>query len=677
MKTRSIYDHGIVRVAGVTTPVHLGDPRANAEEVIAAAQRCSDDYVAVAVFPEATLTGYSIDDLVFSETLLATVRDSIDSLLAATADFFPILVFGAPLELGGRLYNCAVTAHRGRILGITPKLHLPAYGEFYEKRYFATLDSMEDARFVTWNGGLNFTSADDPDALPFGSFQVEVEDVPGFRLATEICEDVWVPIPPSSVAALQGATVIANLSASPDTVGRADTRETLIRAQSLTSLTAYVYTAAGFGESSTDLSWDGETLICEAGEVLVSTEHFQPGLSIDVADVDIESLLHQRRKQNTFADNARTANVGSPAAVVATCLDAPAKDLGLRRELARFPFLAGVHSRAQVPGEDVLRIQVSALVRRIVAIGTQKLVIGVSGGLDSTLALLVAAKALDELGRPRTDILAYTMPGFGTSQKTRSNAEILAKGVGATFAELDIRPAASAMLEAMGHPFAAGEPVYDLTFENVQAGLRTDYLFRLAGQHRGIVVGTGDLSELALGWCTFGVGDHMSHYGVNGGVPKTMIQDVLRWAADSEEFEDLRTVLKSILDTEISPELLPDVEGAGQPTEAFIGPYELQDFTLYYVLTTGFSPRKILFLQESAWGDKYSRAELVRWLGVFFRRFFQSQYKRSTLPNGPKVAAAGSLSPRGDWRMPSDALPAAWLDEITELEEHVESADSK
>lgn len=673
----SIYSHGFARVAAVTLPVHLADPLANAREVIVAAQECHDQAVAIAVFPEATLTGYSIDDLVFQRPLLDRVRKAVDEVVEASRTLMPILVVGAPLELGDRLFNCGVVIHRGRILGITPKRHLPAYREFYEKRYFFTPPTLSWVRPVRWDGRLLAAQADDPNALPFGSFQVQVNDIPGLRLAVEICEDVWVPIPPSSVAALQGATVIANLSASPDTVGRTRTRKSLVEAQSMTSLTAYVYTAAGFGESSTDLSWDGEVLICEAGETLAQAENFMPGVDISITDVDIDSIVHRRRQQNTFADNARTAEVGEAPAVVEVTLDPPTGDVGVFRTVEPRPFFSGEHSRSGEITREALNIQVSALVRRMVSIGTPKLIIGVSGGLDSTLALIVACRAMDEVGRARTDILAYTMPGFGTTSVTRANAEALAHELGVSFEELDIRPAAQAMLEAMGHPFAQGEPVYDLTFENVQAGLRTDYLFRLAGQNRGIVVGTGDLSELALGWCTFGVGDQMSHYGVNSGLPKTMIQKMLGWAIEAEPLGPrLTPTLQSILDTEISPELVPaGADGIGQSTQAAIGPYELQDFTLYHVLSAGFGPRKILFLQKAAWGHKYTDEELLRWLEIFFRRFFISQYKRSTLPNGPKVMAGGSLSPRGDWRMPSDALARAWTGELEDLREELFPSD--
>ncbi len=678
----SIYDHGFARVGAITLPVHLGDPHRNAQEIIEAARKCSKQSVAVAVFPESSLTGYSIDDLVFGQPLLSAVRNALDQVIAASEDLFPILVVGAPLELHDRLYNCAVIIHRGKILGVTPKMHLPTYSEFYEERYFSTPSSLTSVENVRWDGRLvavpeksglgGATLRDEGErAFPFGAFQVQVLDVPGLVLAAEICEDLWVPIPPSSVSALQGATVIANLSASPDTVGRTSTRGSLVEAHSRATLTAYIYTASGFGESSTDLSWDGETLICEGGATLVQGEHFRPGVDVSVADVDLDLLIDARRQQNTFADNARMANVPAPR-VVQVRIDPPSTDIGFARYVPAAPFRAGFGNAEK----EAFDIQVSALVRRMVSIGNPRLILGVSGGLDSTLALLVAARAMDVQGRPRTDILAYTMPGFGTTAVTRTNAQDLAESLGVTFAELDIRPAASAMLQAMGHPFGKGEPVYDVTFENVQAGLRTDYLFRLAGQHGGIVVGTGDLSELALGWCTFGVGDHMSHYGVNAGLPKTMIQQVLAWVSEDEPFGPyLTSTVQSILETEISPELVPVGEdGSGQATESFIGPYELQDSTLYHVLHSGFGPAKILFLQRKAWGHKYSDVELVKWLEVFFRRFFQNQYKRSTLPNGPKVMAGGSLSPRGDWRMPSDALAGAWLREVEELKTAVEGA---
>lgn len=672
MNFHSIYHQGFARVAALSTPVHLGDPKANAEEVLAAARSCHANAVSVAVFPQLTLTGYTADDLFQQEQLLNEVADALTLVVNESKDLFPILVVGAPLVFAQRLYNCAVLIHRGKILGVTPKTYLPSYREFYEKRYFAS--GTDPLRFATWNNSLLEAEFDAAGSFPFGSFQVRASDVPGFSLAAEIGEDLTVPIPPSSVAALRGATILANLSASPQTVGQNQTQVTLSQTHSSATLSAYIYASAGFGESSTDLSWGGETIVCEAGTVLAHEKNFFMEPSTSVVDVDLRLLTHERLTQNTFGDNATLLGFETAPAVVTVSLNPDGNDNGVRRKIARNPFIphedTGFDGVDGAFAEEVLDIQVSALARRILAIGTQKLIIGVSGGLDSTLALLVAVKAMDLLNRPRTDVVGYTMPGFGTSTTTRNNAEKLALTLGITFHELDIRPAAEAMLAAMDHPFAKGKKKYDVTFENVQAGLRTDYLFRLAGSQRGIVVGTGDLSELALGWCTFGVGDHMSHYGVNGGIPKTLIQYVLRWVSEHGTYSDqLKQVLQSILNTEISPELVPQEAGAVQSTQAQIGPYELQDFTLYYLLRHGFTPKRIAYLQEAAWGDKYSPQEILHWLEVFHRRFFTSQFKRSTLPNGPKVMAGGSLSPRGDWRMPSDAVSAAWLREIEYLKE--------
>ena len=548
--------------------------------------------------------------------------------------------------------------------------------------------------------------------VPFGAnLLFEVDDVPGLTFHVEVCEDMWVPVPPSSLAALAGATVLVNLSGSPITVGRAEDRELLARSSSARGLAAYVYAAAGQGESSTDLAWDGQTLVYENGELLGTTERFPDGPRATVVDVDIEGLRAERLRQGTFADNARTLSspvAGAPAPATtftdpaafrriqinAADLAAPRTDIGLRRRVDRFPFVPDDPARLAQDCYEAYNIQVAALVQRLGAIGNPKIVIGVSGGLDSTHALIVAARAMDRLGRPRSDIHAITMPGFATSAGTRRNAEDLAVGLGCTFEELDIRATATQMLTEMGHPYgeyartgvlsegASERDLYDVTFENVQAGLRTDFLFRIANHRGGIVLGTGDLSELALGWCTFGVGDQMAHYGVNAGIPKTLIQHLIRWVVAEELFDDAvgRTLL-SILDTEISPELVPaEAGGAIQSTQAKIGPYALQDFTLWHVLRRGSRPSRIAFLALLAWraadaGDwpeglpssekvAYDLPEIRRWLELFHRRFFTNQFKRSTLPNGPKVVAGGSLSPRGDWRMPSDAAATAWLAEL-------------
>jgi NAD+ synthase (glutamine-hydrolysing) len=491
-------------------------------------------------------------------------------------------------------------------------------------------------------------------------------------------------MPPSGVAALAGATVLTNLSASNITIGKADTRRLLSQSQSARCLAAYLYASAGVGESTTDLAWDGQASIFENGEILAESERFPDGDQMAVADIDLDLLRQERLRQGTFDDNRR---LHGPATGgfrrVAFRLEPPRGDVGLRRVVPRFPFVPANAERLEQDCYEAYNIQVAGLVQRLRAAKVERLVIGVSGGLDSTHALIVAARAMDRLGLPRSGILAYTMPGFGTSDGTKTNAIRLMDALGVTGRELDIRPAARQMLTDMEHPFARGEAVYDVTFENVQAGLRTDYLFRLANHHNGIVLGTGDLSELALGWCTYGVGDQMSHYNVNAGVPKTLIQHLIRWVIGGRQFPDpVLETLDAILKTEISPELVPVEAGqAIQSSESVVGPYDLQDFTLYYVLRHGFRPSKIAFLARHAWGDAaagdwptgypldkrrgYSPAEIRDWLRVFLRRFFGfSQFKRSAMPNGPKVSAGGSLSPRGDWRAPSDGNARIWLEEL-------------
>ena len=713
----SAYDQGFARVAAVTLPVVPVDPAANAAAIIEQARALAEDGVCLAAFPELCLTGYAIDDLLLSDVLLSDVLAAIETLRAASADLLTALVVGAPLRLGDRLYNCALVIQGGRVCGVAPKSYLPTYREFYEKRHFAPGDALpagvESIELPGVRSGSGSTDGVEPSArVPFGAnLLFEVADVPGLTFHVEVCEDMWVPVPPSSLAALAGATVLVNLSGSPITVGRAEDRELLARSSSARGLAAYVYAAAGQGESSTDLAWDGQTLVYENGELLGTTERFPDGPRATVVDVDIEGLRAERLRQGTFADNARTLSspvAGAPAPattftdpaafrriqISAADLAAPRTDIGLRRRVDRFPFVPDDPARLAQDCYEAYNIQVAALVQRLGAIGNPKIVIGVSGGLDSTHALIVAARAMDRLGRPRSDIHAITMPGFATSAGTRRNAEDLAVGLGCTFEELDIRATATQMLTEMGHPYGeyartgvlpegvSERELYDVTFENVQAGLRTDFLFRIANHRGGIVLGTGDLSELALGWCTFGVGDQMAHYGVNAGIPKTLIQHLIRWVVAEGLFDDAvgRTLL-SILDTEISPELVPaEAGGAIQSTQAKIGPYALQDFTLWHVLRRGSRPSRIAFLAHRAWADAqsgdwpeglpssekvaYDLPEIRRWLELFHRRFFTNQFKRSTLPNGPKVVAGGSLSPRGDWRMPSDAAATAWLAEL-------------
>jgi NAD+ synthase (glutamine-hydrolysing) len=670
----SIYDQGFVRVAACVPNVALADPRANAASVAHLLRACADEGVGVAVFPELALTGYSVEDLLLQQAVLDEVEEAVADLVAASAELPTVCVVGAPLRHGNRLLNCAVVLHRGTVLGVAPKSYLPNYREFYERRHFAPGDDRRGASIML----AGQTVPLGPDLL------FTAADVPGLTFHVEVCEDLWVPVAPSAEAALAGATLLLNLSGSPITVGRAEDRRLLVRSQSARCLAAYVYTAAGPGESSTDLSWDGQTMVYELGQLLAETDRFPDGARRAVADVDLLRLRQERLRQGTFDDNRRTLDARGEATfrTITFTLDPPRRDLGLQRSLDRFPFVPDDVDRLALDCYEAYNIQVTALAQRLVAIGNPKIVIGVSGGLDSTHALMVAARAMDRLGRPRTDILAFTLPGFATSAATKDSATRLSLALGTTFAELDIRPAAEKMLTDMGHPFADGHPVYDVTFENVQAGLRTDYLFRLANQRNGIVLGTGDLSELALGWCTYGVGDQMSHYAVNAGVPKTLIQHLIRWAIGNGEFDaETNQVLSTILAQEISPELVPVAEGERpQSTEAKIGPYALQDFTLFHVLRYGFPPSRIAFLAMHAWSDPdagawppgfdgvrtaYDLPTIRHWLEVFCRRFFgMSQFKRSAIPNGPKVVAGGALSPRGEWRAPSDGNARAWLAEL-------------
>jgi NAD+ synthase (glutamine-hydrolysing) len=674
MSFHSIYRHGFARVAACVTVSHVADPTANAAAILAAARSCHDRSAAVAVFPELCLSGYAIEDLVKQDPLLDAVERGLAAIVQGSAELMPVLIVGAPLRFGLRVYNCAVAVHRGRILGVVPKSYLPTYREFYEGRHFASGTGLTGREIRI--GGI---------IAPFGvDLLFAADDVPGLTIGIEICEDMWIPVTPASELALAGATVLANLSGSPITVGRARSRALLCQSTSMRCLAAYIYAAAGAGESTTDLAWDGQTSIYENGVLLAESERFRQDGQITYADVDLDLLRQDRVHMGTFNDNARAqAKEGASWRRIGFALQPPSEDIGFLRKVERFPFVPDDPERLDQDCYEAYNIQVSGLVQRMRATGSKRIVIGVSGGLDSTHALIVAAKAMDLLGLPRTNIMAYTMPGFATGSQSKSYAHALMKSLQVSASELDIRPAATQMLKDIGHPYGGGKNVYDVTFENVQAGLRTDYLFRLANHHGGMVLGTGDLSELALGWCTYGVGDQMSHYNVNAGVPKTLIQHLIRWVIASRQFsEDVGQTLNAVLSAEISPELVPAEAGATpQSTEAAIGPYELQDFNLFYTLRYGFRPSKIAFMALHAWKDvaggdwppgfpqdkrrAYALADIRHWLELFLRRFFAfSQFKRSAMPNGPKVAAGGSLSPRGDWRAPSDGNAAAWLEDL-------------
>jgi NAD+ synthase (glutamine-hydrolysing) len=683
----SLYSHGFARLGAAVPHVRVAEPAFNAQRTLELAQRASEDGVGVLVFPELGLSAYSVDDLHHQQALLEAVEEEVGRIVSASASLLPLLVIGAPLRSEGGVFNAAVVVHRGAVLGVVPKSYVPEYREYYEKRQFrAARDAVGDEIALLGR------------RTPFGSnLLFAARDLPGLVVHVEVCEDLWVPIPPSSYGALAGATVLANLSASNITVGKGDYRRLLAASQSGRAIAAYVYTAAGLGESTTDLAWDGQAAIFENGELLAEAERFADGEQLITADVDLDRIVQNRAAMSSYGDaihdhRRRLAQMRT----IDFELGVRARETPLRRVIERFPYVpAEAASRAERCAE-VYNIQVRGLQTRLRATGIEKLVIGVSGGLDSTHALTVCVQALERLGLPRSNVLAYTMPGFATGETTLTSARLLMRALGVSANELDIRPSASQMLRDLEHPAAEGEPVYDVTYENVQAGERTSHLFRLANQHRALVVGTGDLSELALGWSTYGVGDQMSHYNVNASVPKTLIQFLIRWAIDTSLLgTDASEVLGSVLETEISPELVPShsgviagaavdaADGPGQRSEEIVGPFELQDFFLYYTLRFGFRPSKVAYLAHHAWHEReqgdwpdllplqrrneYSLKEIKHWLGVFLRRFFEfSQFKRSALPNAPKVGSGGSLSPRGDWRAPSDASAAAWLRELAQ-----------
>ncbi len=652
----NLYRHGFVRVAVATPRVRIGDPRHNADATLELMQQAARDKALLAVFPELGLSAYTCDDLFHQRTLIDAAENALAQLLARTRNLPLAALVGLPVAVDGRLYNCAALVCRGRLVGVVPKTYLPNYREFYEARQFTPGDSSPRSAIALAGQDAAFGT----------NLLFRLAEMPAFVLHVEICEDLWVPAPPSSFAALAGASVIGNLSASNIIIGKEGYRHQLVANQSARCLAAYLYSAAGIGESTTDLAWDGHAIIYENGTLLAESQRFAAAPQLALADVDLDRLLADRMRQNTFAEGARR----HPAEVarfrsVEFSLPLPRGRLPLERRIGRFPYVPGDAASRDLRCEEVYRIQVQGLVTRMQATGTKKLVIGVSGGLDSTQALLVCARALDELKLPRRNILAYTMPGFATTSRTRNQAWQVMRAVGASAEEIDIRPSCMQMLKDIGHPYAKGRKVYDVSFENVQAGERTSHLFRLANLHGGFVVGTGDLSELALGWCTYGVGDQMSHYNVNASVPKTLIQYLVGWVAESDEFgADVKRALKRVLDTEISPELVP----GKQSTEAIIGPYELQDFNLYYTLRFGYAPAKVAFLAWNAWKGEYRLREIRKWLGVFLKRFFQmSQYKRSAMPSAPKVGSGGSLSPRGDWRAPADGNASAWLADLARV----------
>ncbi|MDD2677170.1 MAG: NAD(+) synthase [Methylacidiphilaceae bacterium] len=686
MEFFNFYNHGFIRVAVGIPVVRIADPLANAEQTIALLEQAGERHAVLAVFPELGLSGYSCEDLFGQAALLEACRDALLRIREASLRLSVMAVVGLPLEVNGALYNCAAVVHRGQILGIVPKTYLPNYREFYELRQFAPAENAREREILL--GG---------DAVPFGSrLLFAAVDEPLFVFAVEICEDLWVPIPPSSYAAMAGATVLINLSASNITIGKDDYRRELVSNQSARCLAAYLYTAAGWGESTTDLAWDGHGMIYENGSRLAETERFLDVNQVVTAEIDLERLAVDRRRQGTFAQ-CRVEHRDRIEDFRRIPFRADLRREGvlpLERVYERFPYVASDLRRKEERCREIYQIQVQGLATRLQAAGLQKAVLGISGGLDSTQALLVTCRAMDRLGLPRSNVLAYTMPSFGTSERTLAQAVKLMAALGCTAHQIDVRPSCNQMLRDIGHPAAQGKAVYDTTFENVQAGERTSHLFRLANVQDALVVGTSDLSEMALGWCTYGVGDQMAHYHVNASVPKTLIRHLIAWEAEREALgAETSALLWEILATEISPELIPGGNGdqPEQRSEAVVGPYSLQDFHLYYILRFGYRPAKVAFLAWTAWHDRnhgswpsgepaqpqWSIAEIKGWLRLFLRRFFaESQFKRSCIPNAPKVGSGGSLSPRGDYRAPSDSPATVWLaacDAIPEQEPNLSS----
>jgi len=671
----NLYRHGFARIAVAVPTLRVADPAWNAERTIELLHEAARRRAVMCVFPELGLSAYTSDDLFQQQALLDACQVALQRVLEASRGVNVIAAVGLPLRFDDLMFNCAVLLHDGKILGVVPKSYLPNYREFYELRWFAP------GRYARFDRVELLGQRD----VPFGAdllFRVARQPMLAFHV--EICEDLWVPIPPSSFACMAGATVLLNLSASNITIGKGDYRRQLVGNQSARCIAGYAYSAAGTGESTTDLAWDGHGLIYENGNALAETERFSDASQLIVADVDLDRLVQERARQTSFGQCAEVFREQAARFRTLT-IDVPLpsdETLLLERTYERFPYVPANPATLDARCREIFDIQVQGLVTRMRFTGSRKAVIGVSGGLDSTHALLVCVKAMELMGRPRSDILGVMLPGFATSERTQSQAERLVAGLGCEAMTIDITPSCLQMLKDIGHPYAEGKPVYDVTFENVQAGERTSHLFRLANLHRGIVIGTGDLSEFALGWCTYGVGDQMSHYGVNASVPKTLIQHLIRWVAQKQALgADVSSVLGDVLATTISPELVPgDKDEPSQSSEASVGPYELQDFHLYYTLRFGYRPSKVAFLAWSAWHDvatgywpgiaaadrhAYDIATIKRWLAVFLQRFFHdSQFKRSAMPNAPKVGSGGALSPRGDYRAPSDAHATAWLEEL-------------
>ena len=639
-------NYGFVKVAVAVPQVAVADCARNAERIVALAQQAARRGVELVAFPELAVTGYTCADLFLQPALLDAADEALGEIMRQTRKLPLALIVGLPLRHEDRLYNCAAVVAQGRLLGVVPKSYIPNYAEFYEARWFASGAGIEEERITAAGQEADFGTE-----LTFA--------VNGAEFGIEICEDLWVASPPSSRLALNGAKLIFNLSASPEGVGKHAYLRELVAQQSARTHTAYVYCSAGFGESSTDLVFAGNGLIAENGTMLAQAARFSLDEQLTVADVDIERLEFERRRNTSF----RMREEAGESTVIEMELPDALKASALDRRVDPMPFVPADEAHRSERCEEIFQIQSHGLARRLAHTGCRCAVVGISGGLDSTLALLVTVRTFDKLGLDRRGILGITMPGFGTTDRTYRNALKLMEGLGVTVREIPIRDACLQHFRDIGLP----ESDRSAAYENAQARERTQILMDVANMEGGLVIGTGDLSELALGWATYN-GDQMSMYGVNASVPKTLVRHLVRWAADTERDGATRATLLDIIDTPVSPELLPaDREGnIAQKTEDLVGPYELHDFFLYNFVRAGFRPAKIAFLAEQAFAGSYDRETIVKWLRVFFRRFFAQQFKRSAMPDGPKVGSV-SLSPRGDWRMPSDASAALWLRELEEL----------
>ena len=634
---------GFLKAAAFSPALRVADCTYNAQQILADVQAAAARGVKLAVFPEFCLTGYTCGDLFLQHTLQTGALDALQTVLDGTRTLDTVVLVGLPLLVHGKLYNCAAVLCRGQLLGLVPKTYLPNYGEFYEKRQFTP--GSTEVETITVCG----------QQVPFGtSLLFRCRSMPSFVLGVELCEDLWSALPPSTFHALAGATVIANLSASDETVGKAEYRRALVSNQSARLLCGYLYASAGHGESTQDMVFAGHDLIAENGTLLAETAPFAGGIA--ETEIDCQRMEAERARNTSFElsrDGYTTVE-----------FDLELTETTLTRWIDPAPFVPGDPKRRAERCELILKMQADGLAKRLEHAHAKTAVIGISGGLDSCLALLVAVRAMKQLGRPASDVLAVTMPCFGTTHRTRSNAEILCDELQVSFKEIDIAETVHSHFRDIGQD----ESVLDVTFENGQARVRTLELMDTANRTGGLVVGTGDLSELALGWATYN-GDHMSMYGVNAGVPKTLVRHIVQYVADTCGQPVLRDVLVDILDTPVSPELLPSAADGtiAQQTEKLVGPYELHDFYLYYVLRFGFGPAKIYHLALAAFAGRYEPEVLLAWLRNFYRRFFAQQFKRSCLPDGPKVGSV-TLSPRADWRMPSDACNALWLKELDEIE---------